>query len=118
VRATKYFEALDAGGVPLLFLFSGSIFYAAPDGRLQVQPISWDKECGYRMPLQVWRELMEQHYPNSAWLPLRRDVFERLCSFKRARGIASWEETVDRLLIDPEPLEGPLQSAEETEAVA
>src|ERR1700722_8762347 len=37
VLATKFFYALKEGEIPLLFLFSGTVFYAAPDGRLQVQ---------------------------------------------------------------------------------
>jgi len=98
VLATKFFHALGGGDVPLLFLFSGSIFYAAEAGRLQMQRISWDKECVYRMPLSVWQELMHRLYPNSAWLTLRRDVFDRLCSYKRAGGLATWEETIERLL--------------------
>src|SRR6185369_17039039 len=98
VLATKYFQALEGGEIPLLFLFSGSIFYAGADGRLQVQRISWDKECVYRMPLRVWQDLMNAHYPNTAWLSLRRDVFEHLCAYKRAQGLVSWEETVERLL--------------------
>lgn len=66
LAATKYFYALEGGEVPLLFLFSGSVFYFTPDGRLQVQRISWDKECTYRMPIKVWGELMEFHYPSTA----------------------------------------------------
>ncbi|HET7625002.1 MAG TPA: DUF6084 family protein [Verrucomicrobiae bacterium] len=102
VVATKYFYALGGGDVSLLFLFSGSVFYATPDKRLQVERISWNKECVYRMPVNVWRELMDRHYPNSAWLSLRRDIFERLCAFKRENGIATWEETVERLLRETE----------------
>jgi len=98
VLATKYFEALEGGEIPMLFLFSGSIFYAGADGRLQVQRISWDKESVYRMQLRVWQDLMNAHYPNTAWLSLRRDVFEHLCAYKRAQGLVSWEETVERLL--------------------
>jgi hypothetical protein len=45
---------------------------------------------------------MDRHYPNSAWLSLRRDIFERLCAFKRENGIATWEETVERLLRETE----------------
>jgi hypothetical protein len=99
VLATKYFQALGhESEVPLLFLFSGSVFYAAEDGRLQAERISWDKECVYRMPVRVWQEAMERHFPNSAWVSLRRDVFERLCAYKRAGGLATWEETIERLL--------------------
>jgi len=98
IAVTKYFYALDDGDVPLLFLFSGTIFYSAADGRLQVQQISWNKEAAFRMPVRVWRELMEEHFPNCAWLYLRRDVFDRLYAFKRSSGFATWEQTLERLL--------------------
>lgn len=98
LAATKYLYALEAGDIPLLFLFSGSVFYPAPDGRPQINRISWNKECVYRMPLALWRELMESHYPNSAWLSLRRDVFDRLYAHKRHHGLATWEHTIEHLL--------------------
>ncbi len=78
VAATKYFYALEEGEVPLLFLFSGTVFYAGADGRLQVQQINWNCESTYRMPITVWQELMDFHYPNSAWLSLDRETFDRL----------------------------------------
>ena len=84
--------------MPLLFLFSGTIFYAAPDGRLQVQQVSWDKEAAYRMPVRAWRDIMEAHYPNSAWLYLHRDIFDRLYAYKRSHGLATWDQTLDQLL--------------------
>ncbi len=98
VTATKYFYALDTGEVPLLFLFSGTVFYAAPDGRLQVQPISWNQEATYSMPVRTWRDLMEQHYPNSAWVVLQRGVFDRLYAYKRAGGFATWDQAIEELL--------------------
>jgi hypothetical protein len=106
VTATKYFYALKEGEVPLLFLFSGTIFYAAPDGRLQVQQISWDKECPYLMPVRVWQALMEYHYPNSAWVSLHRQVFERLYAYKRRQGLPTWEQTIERLLSEYESVDG------------
>ncbi len=98
VIATKYFYALDQGDVPLLFLFSGTIFYEAPDGRLQAQQISWNKECTYRMPVKVWQDLMDHHYPNTAWLSLNRDVFERLYAYRRSHGLGTWEQTIEQLI--------------------
>lgn len=98
VTATKYFYALESGEAPLLFLFSGTVFYAAADGHLQVQQISWNREATYQMPASVWKELMENHYPNSAWLALRRDVFDRLYAYKRTHGLATWEQVMDELL--------------------
>jgi hypothetical protein len=98
VAATKFFYALEDGDVPLLFLFSGTVFYAGNDSRLQVQRISWEKECTYRMPVTVWKELMEHHYPQTAWLSLGRDTFDRLYEFKRHEGLTSWEQVMERLL--------------------
>jgi Family of unknown function (DUF6084) len=98
VIATKYFYALEEGEVPLLFLFSGTIFYAGPDGGLLVQQISWDKECVYRMPVKAWADLMDHYYPNSAWLSLQRDVFDRLSAYKSRLGMLTWEQAIEHLL--------------------
>ena len=78
VAATKYFYALSEGEVPLDFLFSGSVFYQDGEGALQVAPISWSQEARFRLPIKTWQGLMEAYYPNTAWLQLRRDVFDRL----------------------------------------
>jgi hypothetical protein len=110
VPVTKYFYALEGGEVPLLFLFSGSVFYEAPEGRLQVQPIPWNKESAFRMPLAAWEGMIDQHFPNTAWIHMRRDVFDRLYAFKRAQGDATWEQTMERLL--------PENRSEKAEAVA
>jgi len=97
IAATKYFYALEGGEVSLLFLFSGSVFYA--DGNhLRVAPVSWNHECVFRMSGEVWRELMERQYANTAWVMLQRGVFDQLCEFKRGRAFSSWEETIENLL--------------------
>lgn len=101
VAATKYFYALEDGEAPLLFLFSGTIFYQNAAGQLQIQQVSWNKECTHRMPISVWKEMMDYHYPNSAWLSLERDLFERLYAFRRREGLATWEATIERLLPEP-----------------
>jgi hypothetical protein len=98
LASTRYFYGLEDGEIPLLFLFSGSIFYSTPNNRLQVSPISWNTECVYRMPSETWRSLMDRHYPNTAWLSLRRDTFDELNAYKRERGIVTWEQTVEQLL--------------------
>jgi uncharacterized protein DUF6084 len=98
VAATKYFYALEDGEVPLLFLFSGTVFYSDPHGRLQIQQISWEKEAEWRMPVVAWREMMDRHYPNIAFMWLERGVFDRLYKFKRQCGFATWEQAMERLL--------------------
>lgn len=98
VAATKYFHGVSDGDIPLILLFSGTVFYNGPEGNLQVAPISWDKDARYRMPVQVWREMMEAYYPNSAWLALRKDVFERVYEYKIRLGIPTWEDAFESLL--------------------
>lgn len=114
LAVTKYFYGLTGGDVPLLFLFSGSVFYRDSEERLQVQRISWEKECGYRMPLAQWQAMMERHYPDSGWVYLRRDVFDRLYAFKRTAGLATWEEAIKYLL----GATGTNQTSEAVEEVA
>lgn len=98
VVASKYFLALEDGEVPLEFLFSGTVFYTAEDGRLQTAMISWEKEAEYRMPVRLWREMMEHYFPGTAWVRLRRDVFDRLYDHKVRGGFPSWESAVESLL--------------------
>ncbi len=99
VAATKYFSALSEGDLPLAFQFSGTVFYESADtGLLQVAPIPWSKEARFSLPVRAWRELMDHYYPNTAWLALRRDAFDRLHQYKMRCGIPTWEETVERLL--------------------
>jgi hypothetical protein len=98
VAATKYFDGLSDGEVPLCVQFSGTVFYASPQGSLQVAPISWDKETRFKLPVKVWRDMMESYYPNSAWLCLHKDAFDRLHQYKVRQGIPTWEEAIESLI--------------------
>ncbi len=106
VLSAKYLDALEGGDVSLLFLFSGTIFHATPEGRLQVHQISWEKECGYAMPLQAWKDLMSSLYPGMAWIGLARDTFDRLYALRRQRGLQTWEATVEELIARENVQEG------------
>src|SRR5580704_13763718 len=59
VAATKYFHGVAHGEIPLNLLFSGTVFYALPDGTLQVTPIPWNKEARFQLPVGV-EEPVEQ----------------------------------------------------------
>jgi hypothetical protein len=98
VAAAKYLNALEGGEVPLEFLFGGTVFYAGPDGRLQVRPIAWSQETRYRLPASVWREMMDRHFPGSAWLRLQRETFDRLYTYRARHAHLTWEDAVDALL--------------------
>jgi len=98
VAATKYFGGLTDGEIPLCLMFSGMVFYAGSDDLLQVAPISWEQETRFKLPLKVWRDMMDSYYPNCVWLSLRRDVFERLYQYKTQRGIPTWEQAFDEIM--------------------
>jgi len=98
VAATKYFAGLADGDIPLLFLFSGTVFYASPDSSLQVAPISWEQEARYKLSVKTWREMMDSYYPNTVWINLHKDVFERVYRFKMQHGLLNWEQALERML--------------------
>ena len=95
VMASRYFDALADGDVPLEFLFSGTVFAGTP---LQVTRISWEQEAEYRLPVRVWKETMERHFRGTAWLRLGKDAFDRLSAYKSRHALATWDDAVDGLL--------------------
>jgi len=99
VAATKYFYGLAGGEVPLNVQFSGTVFHATPSG-LQVAPIPWNREARFRLPVAIWREMMDVYYPNSAWLRLSRSAFERLHRYKTQHGLPTWEEAIESVLCE------------------
>ncbi len=98
VAATKYFHGLEHGEVPLLLLFSGSVFYRDPEGALAMDPISWNKEVEYRLPVAIWRDMIDLYYPNQVWLCVNRQVFEALYDHKRRHGHTGFDEALSSLL--------------------
>lgn len=98
VTAGRYFDSLQRGYVPLEFMFSGTVFYAAFDGRLQVGRIGWDKEARFRLPVAAWREMMDRYFPDSAWLRIRRSSFDRLTAYKAQHALPTWEAAIESLL--------------------
>jgi hypothetical protein len=99
VAAAKYLHALRDGEIPLDLMFSGSVLYDA-GGRIQAAPIAWDREATYRLPVRVWRAAMDSAFPDSAWLRLQRDTFDRLYAYRARRALTSWEATIDALLAE------------------
>ncbi len=100
VASTKYFAGLADGDIPLLFLFSGNVFYAPPESLLQVAPISWEQEARFKLPQKTWREMMDSYYPNSVWINLHKDGFERLNRYKMQHSLLNWEQALERILAE------------------
>jgi hypothetical protein len=97
IGSTRYFAGLEDGEVPLLLLFSGTVF-SAPGGRLQVQQVPWSKEASYRLPVSIWREAIEAHFPNSAWIRMSLQTLDALQQFKTRQALPTWDATITALL--------------------
>ncbi len=98
VAGTKYLHALaDGGVVPLILLFSGTTFGLSGTA-LSVAPVPWHEEASYRLPVTVWREMMDLYFPNSGWVMVSRPTLDALTRFKAARALATWDQAFERLL--------------------
>ncbi|MGP3998964.1 DUF6084 family protein [Streptomyces sp. 8N706] len=106
VASATYFRALAGGEAPLLMLFSGTVF--SGDRGFRAEPIPWHKEARFPLPVQVWRQMIEQYFPNCGWLRLRRDCLDSLQRFRSSRALPSWERVVEELLhtAETEPPKG------------
>lgn len=97
VTAAKYLHALADGVVPLQFLFSGTVFTKGHNG-FAVQQIPWDREDRYDMPVSVWRDLIDLHFPNTGWVRLSHDTIDALVAHKSAHGMLGIDAAVTALL--------------------
>lgn len=97
VTASKYLHALQDGAIPIELLFSGTIFTRGLAG-FGVEQIPWDTDVRHEMPVQVWRDLVQQHYPASGWLRLDHDTMATLAAYKASRGFTTSEAAVTDLL--------------------
>lgn len=104
VATGRYLHALRDGLVPLLLLFSGTVFSRTPQG-LQVEQIPWDREARFDLPVATWHATIDAHHPGTGWLRLTRDTIDALQDYKSRNGIMTFDETLTALLAaaDPSP---------------
>jgi hypothetical protein len=100
VSATKYIHALRGGEIPLVLLFSGTVFTRGQSG-FAVEQLSWSLEADYRLPVNVWHQLMDLWFPGSGWIRLDRESIDALARYRTSRGLTSWEETIATLIPAP-----------------
>jgi hypothetical protein len=96
VAAAKYLHALGDGEVPLLLLFSGTVFIKGLSG-FSVAQVPWHKEASYRLPVSVWREIMDRFFPGSGWIRIRRDTLDTLQRIKAVRALPTWDDVLEAL---------------------
>jgi Family of unknown function (DUF6084) len=117
VASTKYFHGLTADGedgaedsrgdradaraVPLVFLFSGVVYYGGLAG-VQVGLVSWHEEATLRLPVATWRAAMDAHFPGSGWIRVGTRTLDALSAYRSERAIPNWDETFEHLLKEAE----------------
>lgn len=97
VIAAKYLHALSDGEVPLLLLFSGTVFTPGNSG-FAAEPVAWDRQASFRLPVAVWRRVMDLYFPDSGWVRVRRSTLDGLQRYKASQALPTWDQTFDRLL--------------------
>ncbi|GAC1611997.1 MAG: DUF6084 family protein [Mycobacteriales bacterium] len=100
ISATKYLHALRGGAVPLVLLFSGTVFTRGATG-FSVEQLSWSLDAPCRLPVAEWRRLMDMYFPGGGWIRLHRDTLDALTEFRSNRGLTTWEQTMAELLRTP-----------------
>lgn len=106
IGSTRYFTGLEDGEIPLLLLFSGTVF-GTVGGKLQIQQVPWSKEAHFRLPLQVWREAIDAHFPDSAWIKVSTSLLDELLAFKSRNTLPTWDATLTALLRLASERDGP-----------
>jgi len=101
VASARYLQALDDGTIPLLLLFSGTVFLAQGNG-YSVELVPWSSEASFRMPVSVWQDVVNLHFPGSAWLRCSRETLDALSAFKSERALPTWDATLGALLLEAE----------------
>src|SRR5204862_4248524 len=97
VASGRGWHAIRDGDVPLVFLFSGTVFKVA-DARLSIEPVPWDVETSYRLPAGVWHSTMDHFFPGGGWVRLQRETIDRLQAFRGRNAGVSWDDAIGSLL--------------------
>jgi hypothetical protein len=97
VTWSKYLHALRDDTIPVIFLFSGTVFTRGTSG-FGVEQVPWDRESRFQIPVSVWHEMIAHYFPNTGWLRLSHETLESLAHFKSVRGLTTYDEALAALL--------------------
>ncbi|MGI8701413.1 MAG: DUF6084 family protein [Nocardioidaceae bacterium] len=97
VTWSKYLHALREETIPVVFLFSGTVFTRGLNG-FGVEQVPWDREATYKIPVTVWKDMIAHYFPNTGWMRLSHETLESLAHYKSVRGLTTWEAAVESLL--------------------
>jgi hypothetical protein len=95
--APAYFHARD-GDAPLVFHFNGTVLYRGDEGALQMELVPWSCSVDYSFPVAIWRDMMDAHYPDGAWVSLHTETVDALLAEQRRRGAPTLDACIDGML--------------------
>ncbi len=98
IAATKYFAGLRDGAIPLQIHFNGTLFYRGADGQLQMMMLPWDLSVRHDLPVEAWRAMIANHYPEGSWIRLQEETLDRLRRLKTAGGLATYDRVVASMI--------------------
>lgn len=97
VASGKYLHALRSGAVPLVLLFSGTVFGKGENG-FWVRQVPWDLQANHEMPVEVWQNLKSMYFPQADWIRLHRDTVDALLRYQSENAIPTWDAAIETLL--------------------
>lgn len=97
VAAAKYMHGLESGCIPLVLLFSGTVFGRTATG-FSAEPVSWGAEATYQLPVATWRDMMDRYFPNGGWMRVERATLDRLQRYRAVKALPTWDQALERLL--------------------
>ncbi|SFT38767.1 hypothetical protein SAMN04487904_101695 [Actinopolyspora lacussalsi subsp. righensis] len=97
VASGKYLHSLRSGSVPMVLMFSGTVFGKGTNG-FWVHQIPWELEADYAMPIEVWQRLKELYFPRADWIRLHRDTVDALLRYQSQHAIPTWDAAIGTLL--------------------
>jgi len=100
VVSAKYLSALGGGEVPMALHFNGIVYYPDRRGGLQMVLVPWSTSIDFRMPIAIWRETIEAHYPNTGWVAVHAETMTALERARVARAAPTFDECLRLLLAE------------------
>jgi uncharacterized protein DUF6084 len=97
IAGAKYLHALGQGDIPLILLFSGTVFTKGQSG-FAAEPLSWSAETSCKLSVTVWRNMMDLYFPNSGWIRMHRDTLDAIQRYRAVRGLPTWDQAITQLL--------------------
>ncbi len=95
--ASRYCSALRTATIPLLLLFSGTVFLATPAG-LRIDPVPLSAEARFDLPLATWTAALDGFAPGARALLLSRDLLSRLERLRASTQAPTLEAALEKLV--------------------